>query len=81
LIRKRRNKLTLSNDPFAYIPRFPDGSLRGGIYHRIRIHLMQDALALGWIPVPPRQSGHCDEYVVWATWITCACGREMRLPL
>ena len=69
-----------SGDPFAVFPRYPDGSFRGGLYHRIKLHLMQDALALGWIPVPPREESWGDQYVVWCHWIECACGRGMPVP-
>jgi hypothetical protein len=69
------------SDPFAIFPRYPDGSFREGIYHRIQHHLMPDAVKLGWIPVPPWELGfHGDEYVAWATWIECACGRAMPVP-
>jgi hypothetical protein len=68
-------------DPFAIFPRQPDGSLRSGLYHRIPIHKIWDALAMGWIPVPPTWHGaHEDRYIVWATWIECACGRPMAVP-
>jgi hypothetical protein len=68
-------------DPFAIFPRYPDGSLRSGLYHRIPIHKIDEALKDGWIPVPPRELGfHEDEYVVWAHWINCCCGRTMVVP-
>lgn len=70
-----------SNDPFAIFPRYPDGSLRGGLYHRIPIHKADRALKDGWIPVPPNTWTHCDgELHVWMCWIECACGRAMPVP-
>ena len=70
-----------SSDPFAIFPRYPDGSFRGGLYHRIPIHKAWDALKLGWIPTPPRwHNSHEQQYVVWMMWIECACGRGMPVP-
>jgi hypothetical protein len=67
-------------DPFAYFPRHPDGNLRDGLYHRIPIHEAKQALEDGWIPLPPREPGLCDEHVVWMTWIECECGKAMPVP-
>jgi hypothetical protein len=51
-----------------------------GLYRRFPIHLADDAVRLGWIPVPGYIRTLCDEYVVWFRWIECACGRAMPVP-
>ncbi len=51
-----------------------------GIYRRFPIHLANDAVMLGWVPVPGYIQTLCDEYAVWFRWVECACGRAMPVP-
>src|SRR5882672_278619 len=68
-------------DPFAYFPRERDGGLRDrGPIKRLPVHKIWDALAMGWVPIPPRWVGPYELEVIWCLWIECACGRKMPVP-
>jgi hypothetical protein len=53
------------------------------IYRWMRLHQMHEAVALGWIPLPPNDamSHNADNYAVLCAWLCCDCGRPMRVPL
>jgi hypothetical protein len=73
--------MTAMPDPMSVFPRDRTGKLRGGIYRHIKLHLVRDAIALGWIVMPP--NGHPeypDQFSVLCHWVQCACGRGMPVP-
>lgn len=52
--------------PLAVLPRLD------GIYHYIRLSLMDDALKLGWLPTRALEGTHHGYHAVLCLWI-CRC--------
>jgi hypothetical protein len=61
----------LMSDPLAILPRLD------GIFHFIPIGKMDEALKLGWMPLPALEGTHHGVHAVLCHWV-CDC--EMRVP-